>query len=112
MRPPDTDRQPDAGELTAGEVGDLFETVSAANGRMAREVHQIIGSRAAVSQAPVDRFTRLADELRPGPAARAQLGALDAELLAGTAVWTQHRRGQAGTAAERTEVRWSGGLSA
>ena len=98
--------------ISAEQVADLLETVYAANGRMASEVDLILGSRAAVSQATVDRFARLADELRPGAAARAALAAIDPDLLmAGTSLWMRRRR-ETGTAGARAAVRWSGGRSA
>lgn len=105
--------------LTAEQVADLLETVYTANGRMAAEVDLILGSRAAVSPSTVDRFARLADELRPAAAARAELAALESDLLkAGTALWMRRRRTAAATASARVvhrcsaAQRWSGGQSA
>ena len=99
--------------ISTARVADLLETVYAANGRMASEVDLILGSRAAVSQATVERFVRLADELRPGAAARAELAQLDPDLLmAGTSLWMRRRRGTTRTASARAAARWSGGQSA
>ncbi|WP_375502706.1 hypothetical protein [uncultured Jatrophihabitans sp.] len=98
--------------LTAEQVADLLETVYAANGRMAAEVELIVGSRTAVSQSTVDRLPRLADELGPGAAARAELAALESGLLmAGTSSWMRRRRTASATASARAAQRWSGGQS-
>ncbi len=97
---------------TAAQVADLLAAVAAANGRIAAEADRSAGSRAAVSLATIDRLTRLADELRPAAAARAQLAQLDPELLlTGTSVWLGRRRAQltsttSTSAAVRAAVRW------
>lgn len=97
------------GVTTAEQVADLLDVVSEANGRIAAEVDRIVGSRAAVSQGTVDRLTYLADELRPGAAARTQLSALDPSLLlAGTSVWLKRRRRRKDSAAARAQTRWAG----
>jgi len=97
---------------TVDDVANLLETVARANALFAAEVDRIAGSRALISQASVDRLARLADRLRPGEVARAQLSELDPEvLLAGTSVWLQRRRCRTGSAAARAQARW-GGLSA
>ena len=97
---------------TVDDVANLLEAVARANALFAAVVDRIAGSRALISQASVDRLARLADRLRPGEVARAQLSELDPEvLLAGTSVWLQRRRCRAGSAAARAQARW-GGLSA
>ncbi|HEY3717769.1 MAG TPA: hypothetical protein VGL39_24860 [Jatrophihabitantaceae bacterium] len=94
---------------TVEQVADLLDEVYAANGLLAEEVDRIIGSRAAVSQATVERFTRLAEQLRDGAQARATLSALDpALLLAGASAWRARRRARDdATAARRAATRWS-----
>lgn len=103
---------PTATATTANQVADLLAAVAAANGRIAAEADRIASSRAAVSLATIDRLTRLADDLRPGATARAQLAQLDPELLlAGTSVWLARRRAQStstATAAARAAARWGG----
>lgn len=107
--PTDTTGHADCARLTAEQVADLLETVHAANGRIACEVDLIFGSRAAVGQHTVDRFTRLAIELRPGAAARAELAALNSDLLmAGTSLWMPRRRTSAASANARAAQRWGG----
>jgi hypothetical protein len=102
----DERRQPIGDDCTAEQVADLLDEVDAANGLLADEVDRILGSRAAVSQSTIDRFTRLADQLRPGAQARAQLSGLDpSRVLAGTKVWMARNR-------DRAADRWSGGASA
>lgn len=107
-------RQPDVSVTTPEQVADLIQEVYEANGLLADEVDCILGSRAAVSDATIDRFTRLADRLRPGAAARAHLADLDSSLLmAGTSVWMVRRRqGAACSASGRAALRWSGEESA
>lgn len=113
MEPSPPARPRDAAHRTVEQVADLLDVVYQANGRMAAEVDRIIGSRAAVSQATIDRFTRLAADLRPGARARAELSDLDPDLLlAGTSVWMACRRARADSASGRADARWSGGLSA
>ena len=113
MEPSPPARPRDAAHRTVEQVADLLDAVYQANGRMAAEVDRIIGSRAAVSQATIDRFTRLAADLRPGARARAELSDLDPDLLlAGTSVCMARRRARADSASGRAEARWSGGLSA
>jgi hypothetical protein len=98
---------------TVEQVADLLDEVYAANGLLAEEVDRIIGSRAAVSQATVERFARLAEQLRGGAQARATLSALDpALLLAGASAWTARRHARdSATAARRAAARWSGEVS-
>lgn len=99
--------------LGAEQVADLLESVFAANGRVAAEAERLAGSRASVSEATIERFTRLAAGLRPAVEARAILAGLDPELLlAGTAVWRNRRRGSCagrdtGLASTRAAARWS-----
>ena len=71
----------------------LLEVVYQANGRMAAELDRLASSRASVSDASVTRLLRLADDLRPGAAARTQLAALDHDVqVAGAAEWIARRR--------------------
>jgi hypothetical protein len=71
----------------------LLEVVYQANGRMAAELDRLAASRASVSEASVTRLLRLAEDLRPGAAARAHLAALDQEVqVAGAAEWIARRR--------------------
>jgi hypothetical protein len=103
--------QPSVPITTADQVADLLATVADANGRIAAEADRISNSRAAVSVATVNRLTRLADGLRPGARARAQLAEIDPDLLlAGTSVWLTRRRqapaSGAASAAARAAARW------
>ena len=71
----------------------LLEVVYRANGRMAEELDRLAASRASVSEASVTRLLRLAEDLRPGAAARAHLAELDQEVqVAGAAEWIARRR--------------------
>jgi hypothetical protein len=100
------------GPLTADDVADLLESVATAGGRLASELDQIAACRAAVSQATVARLEALIVRLRPAAAMRAQLAAMDIELLmAGATVWAQRRRDRDLSAAERAQLRWTGGVS-
>jgi hypothetical protein len=106
--------QPIGCDCTVEEVADLLDEVYAANGLLADELDCILGSRAAVSQGTIDRFTRLADRLRPGARARAQLSGLDpSRVLAGTKVWMarNHER-SANSASGRAASHWSGEATA
>jgi hypothetical protein len=58
-----------------------IEVANVANGRLAAEVDRIIGCRAAVSQATIDRLTQRAEGLRPWAAARARLAGLEPDLV-------------------------------
>jgi hypothetical protein len=106
----DERRQPIGDDCTVEQVADLLDEVYAANGLLADELDRILGSRAAVSQSTIDRFTRLADQLRPGARARAQLSDLDtSRVLAGTKIWMARNRGRsANTASGRAASRWPG----
>ena len=96
-----------APEPTAEQVADLLEAVADANGWMAIELDGILSSRATVSQATVDRFSRLAEQLRPGASARARLSKLDPDLLlAATSLWMS-RRQPVQSAAARAQSRWT-----
>ena len=96
-----------APEPTAEQVADLLEAVADANGSMAIESGGILSSRAAVSQATVDRFSRLAEQLRPGASARARLSNLNPGLLlAATSLWMS-RRQPVQSAAARAQSRWT-----
>ena len=82
---------------TPKDIADLLSVVAQANSRLtASEVDRLLGSRAAVSGTTVDRLLRLADDLRPGAAARTELSALadlDTDvLLAGMSEWLLRRR--------------------
>jgi hypothetical protein len=106
--------QPIEDDCTLEQVADLLDEVYAANGLLADEMDRILGSRAAVSQSTIDRFTRLADQLRPGARARAQLSGLDpCQVLAGTKVWmARDRERSAKSASGRAASRWSGEATA
>lgn len=88
----------DQGALSAGQaqiehVVALLEVVYQANGRMADELDRLASSRASVSEACVLGLLRLAEDLRPGAVARAQLATLDQEVqVAGAAEWIARRR--------------------
>lgn len=81
---------------TPKDIADLLDVVAQANSRLTSEVDRLLGSRAAVSGTTVDRLLRLADDLRPGAAARTELSALadlDTDvLLAGMSEWLLRRR--------------------
>lgn len=100
---------------TPTEVADLLDVVAQANDRLTSEVDRLLGTRAAVSDRTVDRLVQLADDLRPGAAARAelrQLADLDTGLLlAGMSQWLAKRRDATSAATARAAARW-GGLSA
>jgi hypothetical protein len=110
----DERRQPIGDGCTVEQVADLLDEVDAANGLLADEMDRILGSRAAVSQSTIDRFTRLADQLRPGARARAQLSDLDpSRVLAGTKIWmARNRERSANKASGRAASRWAGEASA
>ena len=96
-----------APEPTAEQVADLLEAVADANGWMAIELDGILSSRAAVIQATVDRFSRLAEQLRPGASAWARLSNLNPGLLlAATSLWMS-RRQPVQSAAARAQSRWT-----
>ena len=95
---------------TVEEVADLLEKVHAANGRVAAELDLVLGSRASVSQTTVERFVRLADDLRPGADARSELAGLDPGLLMdGTWLWMQRTGTRRSSASARAAHLWSGG---
>jgi hypothetical protein len=110
----DERRQSIGDDCTVEQVADLLDEVYAANGLLADEMDRILGSRAAVSQSTIDRFTRLADQLRPGARARAQLSGLDpSRVLAGTKVWmARNRERSTNSASGRAASRWSGKATA
>ena len=93
---------------TPKDVADLLDVVAQANSRLTSEVDRLLGSRAAVSGTTVDWLLRLADDLRPGAAARTELSALadlDTDvLLAGMSEWLL-RRHCPGTAARALQRR-------
>jgi len=110
----DERRPPIRDHCSIEQVADLLDELYAANGLLAVEMDRTLGSRAAVSQATIDRFTHLADELRPGARARAELSDLDpSRVLAGTRVWlARNRERAAATVSGRAASRWSGEASA
>jgi hypothetical protein len=96
--------------LSVEQVADLLDEVYAANGLLAEEMDRISSSRAAVSQATVDRFLRLAEQLRDGAQARATQSDLDPSLLlAGASAWRARRQPRDGRSAgtRRASGRWS-----
>lgn len=110
----DERRQPIGDDCTVEQVAELLDEVDAADGLLADEMDRILGSRAAVSQSSIDRFARVADQLRPGARARAQLCGLDpSRMLAHTKVWLTRNRGRSGNSASgRAASRWSGKATA
>lgn len=71
----------------------LLEVVYQANGLMAAELDRLASSRASVSEASVTGLLRLAEDLRPGAAARAHLAELEQDVqVAGAAEWIARRR--------------------
>ena len=71
----------------------LLEVVYHANGLLAAELDRLASSRASVSDASVTGLLGLAEDLRPGAAARSQLAAFDAEVqVAGAEEWIARRR--------------------
>ena len=107
-------RQPIGDNCGVEQVADLLDEVFAANGLLGDEVDRIVGVRSSVSQITIDRFARLADLLRQGAQARAQLSDLDpARVLAGTKVWMARNRDRAaGSASGPALGRWAGRASA
>lgn len=72
---------------------ELLEVVYQGNGRMAAELDRLTASRALVSEAVIERFQHLAEDLRLRAEARAHLARLDGETqIAGAAVWITRRR--------------------
>jgi hypothetical protein len=109
-----SERRPPIGDdCSVEQVADLLDEVYAANGLLAAEMDRILGSCMAVSLDTIDRFTRLADELRPGAQARAEISDLDpTRVLAGTRVWlARNRERAAATASGRAAARWAGQAS-
>lgn len=93
--------------VTADAVADLLEVLAAANGRLRLELAALVDSPAAVSQVTVGRLESLATQMRPAAQVRAELAAVDHELLlAGTAVWVR-RQGRP-SASARAAARWQG----
>ena len=78
---------------TAIQVADLLAVIAEANARVATEAGHLIGALGPDSLGNLDRLSQLADELRPGLEARAQLSRIEPRLLlAGTSVWLGRRR--------------------
>src|SRR5450755_2337622 len=94
-RPPTAarSRPPGRPSIPATPLSRWIDVVDAANGRLAAEVDRIIGCRAAVSQATIDRLTQRAEGLRPAATARARLAGLEPDLLAArmSARWARCR---------------------
>ena len=97
-----------------------IEVVSAASRRLAAEVDRIIGCRAAVSLATVDRLIQRAEGLRPAAVTRARLCGLEPDLLVAgmSARWARGRARErspgcvAVRLAGRAEAGWWTGRSA
>ena len=87
--------------------------VAQANSRLTSEVDRLQGSRAAVRGTTVERLLRLADDLRPGAAARAELSVLadlDTDvLLAGMSEWLLRRRSPGTTATSAWSLKRAAG---
>ena len=89
-----------------------IDVVNAAHGRLAAEVDRIIGCRAAVSQATIDRLIQRAEGLRPAAAARARPCDLEPDLLAARWARSRARERSPGSLAVRAEAGWWTGQSA
>jgi hypothetical protein len=93
------------------QVADLLATVSAANHRLAKEADRILGSGSPITQATLDHFVHLAEQLRPAARARTTLSSLDTALLMdGAAIWAHRRAGVPSgqtSAAARAARRWT-----
>lgn len=71
----------------------LLDIVYRADVLFADELDRLASSRASVSDASVTGLLRLAEDLRPGAAAHAQLAAFDPEVqVAGATEWIARRR--------------------
>ncbi len=93
------------GPDSAEDVADLLELLAAANGRLRAELAALADSPAAVSQTTVGRLDALITQMRPAARVRAELAAIDHELLlAGAAVWVR-RQGRP-SAAARAAALW------
>ena len=101
---------------TPKDVADLLDVIAQANSRLTSEVDRLLGTRAAVRGTTVERLLRLADDLRPGAAARAELSVLadlDTDvLLAGMSEWLLRRRSPGTTATSAWSLKRHGGLVA
>jgi hypothetical protein len=106
----------DAVATTPKDLADLLDVSAQASCRLTSEVDRLLGSRAAVSCTMVERLLRLADDLRPGAAARAELSVLadlDTDvLLAGMSEWLLRRRSPGTTATSAWSLKRHGGLIA
>jgi len=117
-RPPAGTRSPHPGRpgYAVEQVIAWIEVVSAASRRLAAEVDRIIGCRAAVSLATIDRLIQRAEGLRPAAAARARLCGLEPDLLVAgmSARWARRRARERspGSVAVRAEAGWWTGRSA
>lgn len=93
------------GPATTEAVADLLELLAAANGRLRAELAALAASPAAVSQVTVGWLEALSTQMRPAAQVRAELVAIDHELLlAGAAVWV--RRPGRPSAAARAAALW------
>ena len=101
-------------EYTVEQVADLLDEVYAASGLLAYGMDRILGYRTAASRSTIDRFTRLADQLRPGSRARAQLSEINpSRVLAGTKLWQgRNRERSANSSSGRAAHHWSGKATA
>jgi len=101
---------------TPKDLADLLDVLAQANSRLTSEVDRRLGARAAVSRITVERLLRLADDLRPGAAARTELSVLadlDTDvLLAGMSEWLLRRRSPGATATSAWSLKRRGGLVA
>lgn len=103
---------PDPGvpPLCPARVADLLETLQVASDRLTAEVADLVAYRAPVSTGTIGRLIRLADDLRPGVAARVALATIQPQLLLdGTSIWLAGgRRSRLPSAAARAQLRWAG----
>ena len=98
---------------TPMDVADLLDVIAQANCRLTSEVDRLQGTRAAVRGTTVERLLRLADDLRLGAAARAELSVLadlDTDvLLAGMSEWLLRRRSPGTTATSAWSLKRAAG---
>jgi hypothetical protein len=101
---------------TPNDVADLLDVIAQANSRLTSEVDRLLGTRAAVRGSAVERLLGLADDLRPGAAARVELSVLadlDTDVqLAGMSEWPLRRRSPGTTATSAWSLKRRGGLVA
>ena len=93
------------GPGTAESVADLLELLATANGRLRAKLAALTDSPTAVSHVTVACLEALITQMRPAARARAELAAIDHELLlAGASVWVGRQRRL--SAAVRAAARW------